>query len=219
MIGASIFTGRERIGITGLQEGREVTIDLNVTTAFSQDYPVTITQHPIEKDPNNPDTRNISDHVIPNPPTLNLICVLSDDIGLTSITTISEKLKTLIYWQRTGGIVKLEGYGTGGLINKLISFLGMDGLFNDDLEEPLYLGLDDEVIENLALGNIKNRRDIEIGKSSEVTLELKRIIVTEAQTTQGTGKQKVKTKGKAPTQETGTSSCSKIKSSAKAGTT
>ncbi|TQE83064.1 phage baseplate protein [Leptospira noguchii] len=219
MIGASIFTGRERIGITGLQEGREVTIDLNVTTAFSQDYPVTITQHPIEKDPNNPDTRNISDHVIPNPPTLNLICVLSDDIGLTSITTISEKLKTLIYWQRTGGIVKLEGYGTGGLINKLISFLGMDGLFNDDLEEPLYLGLDDEVIENLALGNIKNRRDIEIGKSSEVTLELKRIIVTEAQTIQGTGKQKVKTKGKAPTQETGTSSCSKIKSSAKAGTT
>lgn len=219
MIGASIFTGRERIGITGLQEGREVTIDLNVTTAFSQDYPVTITQHPVEKDPNNPDTRNISDHVIPNPPTLNLICVLSDDIGLTSITTISEKLKTLIYWQRTGGIVKLEGYGTSGLINKLISFLGMDGLFNDDLEEPLYLGLDDEVIENLALGNIKNRRDIEIGKSSEVTLELKRIIVTEAQTIQGTGKQKVKTKGKAPTQETGTSSCSKIKSSAKAGTT
>ncbi|EMI71053.1 hypothetical protein MAL08_03435 [Leptospira noguchii] len=219
MIGASIFTGRERIGITGLQEGREVTIDLNVTTAFSQDYPVTITQHPIEKDPNNPDTRNISDHVIPNPPTLNLICVLSDDIGLTSITTISEKLKTLIYWQRTGGIVKLEGYGTGGLINKLISFLGMDGLFNDDLEEPLYLGLDDEVIENLALGNIKNRRDIEIGKSIEVTLELKRIIVTEAQTIQDTGKQKVKTKGKVPTQETGTSSCSKIKSSAKAGTT
>ncbi|EMO14455.1 phage baseplate protein [Leptospira santarosai] len=219
MIGASIFTGRERIGITGLQEGREVTIDLNVTTAFSQDYPVTITQHPIEKDPNNPDTRNISDHVIPNPPTLNLICVLSDDIGLTSITTISEKLKTLIYWQRTGSIVKLEGYGTGGLINKLISFLGMDGLFNDDLEEPLYLGLDDEVIENLALGNIKNRRDIEIGKSIEVTLELKRIIVTEAQTTQGTGKQKVKVKGKTPTQETGTSSCSKIKSSAKAGTT
>ncbi|ASV10737.1 phage baseplate protein [Leptospira santarosai] len=219
MIGASIFTGRERIGITGLQEGREVTIDLNVTTAFSQDYPVTITQHPVEKDPNNPDTRNISDHVIPNPPTLNLICVLSDDIGLTSITTISEKLKTLIYWQRTGSIVKLEGYGTGGLINKLISFLGMDGLFNDDLEEPLYLGLDDEVIENLALGNIKNRRDIEIGKSIEVTLELKRIIVTEAQTTQGTGKQKVKVKGKTPTQETGTSSCSKIKSSAKAGTT
>lgn len=122
MIGASIFTGRERIVITGLQEGQEVTIDLNVTTAFSQDYPVTITQHPIEKDPNNPDTRNISDHVIPNPPTLNLICVLSDDIGLTSITTISEKLKTLIYWQRTGSIVKLEGYGTGGLINKLISF-------------------------------------------------------------------------------------------------
>ncbi|MDI7188844.1 phage baseplate protein [Leptospira santarosai] len=219
MIGASIFIGRENIGISGLQEGREVTIDLNVTTAFSQDYPVTITQHPIEKDPNNPDTRNISDHVIPNPPTLNLICVLSDDIGLTSITTISEKLKTLIYWQRTGSIIKLEGYGTGGLINKLISFLGMDGLFNDDLEEPLYLGLDDEVIENLALGNIKNRRDIEIGKSIEVTLELKRIIVTEAQTTQGTGKQKVKTKGKAPTQETGTSSCSKIKSSAKAGTT
>ncbi|EMJ49295.1 phage baseplate protein [Leptospira santarosai] len=219
MIGASIFTGRERIGITGLQEDREVTIDLNVTTAFSQDYPVTITQHPVEKDPNNPDTRNISDHVIPNPPTLNLICVLSDDIGLTSITTISEKLKTLIYWQRTGSIVKLEGYGTGGLINKLISFLGMDGLFNDDLEEPLYLGLDDEVIENLALGNIKNRRDIEIGKSIEVTLELKRIIVTEAQTTQGTGKQKVKVKGKTPTQETGTSSCSKIKSSAKAGTT
>ncbi|EMP01433.1 phage baseplate protein [Leptospira santarosai] len=219
MIGASIFTGRERIVITGLQEGQEVTIDLNVTTAFSQDYPVTITQHPIEKDPNNPDTRNISDHVIPNPPTLNLICVLSDDIGLTSITTISEKLKTLIYWQRTGSIVKLEGYGTGGLINKLISFLGMDGLFNDDLEEPLYLGLDDEVIENLALGNIKNRRDIEIGKSIEVTLELKRIIVTEAQTTQGTGKQKVKVKGKTPTQETGTSSCSKIKSSAKAGTT
>ncbi|EMP81464.1 hypothetical protein LEP1GSC162_0750 [Leptospira santarosai str. CBC1531] len=219
MIGASIFTGRERIGITGLQEGREVTIDLNVTTAFSQDYPVTITQHPVERDPNNPDTRNISDHVIPNPPTLNLICVLSDDIGLTSITTISEKLKTLIYWQRTGSIVKLEGYGTGGLINKLISFLGMGGLFNDDLEEPLYLGLDDEVIENLALGNIKNRRDIEIGKSIEVTLELKRIIVTEAQTTQGTGKQKVKVKGKTPTQETGTSSCSKIKSSAKAGTT
>ncbi|EMO91352.1 phage baseplate protein [Leptospira noguchii] len=219
MIGASIFIGREKIGISGLQEGREVTIDLNVTTAFSQDYPVTITQHPIEKDPNNPDTRNISDHVIPNPPTLNLICVLSDDIGLTSITTISEKLKTLIYWQRTGGIVKFEGYGTGGLINKLISFLGMDGLFNDDLEEPLYLGLDDEVIENLALGNIKNRRDIEIGMSIEVTLELKRIIVTEAQTTQGTGKQKVKTRGKVPTQETGISSCSKIKSSAKAGTT
>lgn len=219
MIGSSIFTGRDKIGITGVQAGKSVTIDLNVTTAFSQDYPVVITQNPIEKDPDNPDTGHISDHIIPSPPTLNLICVLSDDIGLTSITSTSEKLKTLIYWQRTGSIVKLEGYGTGGLINKMIAFFGMDGLFNDDLEEPLYLGLEDEVIENLAIGNIKNRRDMEIGKAIEVTLELKRIIVTEAQTIQGTGKQKVKTKGKASTQETGTSSCSKIKSSAKAGTT
>lgn len=72
----------------------------------------------------------------------------------------------------------------------------MDGLFNDDLEEPLYLGLDDEVIENLAIGNIKNRRDMEIGKAIEVTLELKRIIVTEAQTIQGTGKQKLKLREK-----------------------
>ncbi|WP_017863264.1 phage baseplate protein [Leptospira santarosai] len=209
----SLFTGREVIGISGVQSGNMVTIDLNVTTAFSQDYPVTVTQYPIEKDPNSPDTANISDHVIPAPPSLNIVCVLSEDIGLTSITTISEKLKTLIYWQRTGSIVKLEGYGTGGLINKMISFFGLSGLFNDDIEEPLYLGLDDETIENLVIGNIRNRRDLEFGSSVEVTLELKRIIVTEARTVDGGGS--IKAKGKTPTGETDIKKSTKIKSDAK----
>ncbi|EMO80214.1 hypothetical protein LEP1GSC126_3350 [Leptospira kirschneri str. 200801774] len=209
----SFFTGRERLGITGIQDGGTVTIDLNVTTAFSQDYPVIITQHPIEKDPTNTDTANISDHVIPSPPTINLVCVISDDVGLTSITSASEKLKTLIYWQRTGSIIKVEGYGTGGLINNLISLLGMSGLFNDDIDEPLYLGLDDEIIENLAIGNIRTRREVELGKSVEISFELKRIIVTEAQTAvSGTG---VKTKGKTPTNKTDKKSSKKVKSSVK----
>ncbi|WP_078125868.1 phage baseplate protein [Leptospira alexanderi] len=211
----NFFTGREKIGITGVQGGANVTIDLNVTTAFNQDYPVTITQHPIEKDPDSPDTGNISDHVIPTPPAISLVCVLADDVELTSITTISEKLKTLIFWQRTGSVIKLEGYGTGGLFNKMISLFGISGLFNDDVEEPLYLGLDDEVIENLVIGNIRNRRDLELGKSVEVTLELKRIIVTEAQTITGAGG-KVSTKGTSPTNKTDQKSSKKVKSDAKA---
>lgn len=212
----SIFTGRETIGITGIQNGKEVTINLNVTTAFGQSYPVTITEHPVEKDPENPDTGNISDHVIPGSPTMSLTCILDEDVDLTSVTTISEKIKTLIFWQRTGSIVKFEGYGTGGLIGKMLSFFGMAGLFNDDLEEPLYMGLDDEVIENIAIGNIRNRRDVELGKSSEVTIDLNRIIVTEAKTVQGAKKMTVK--GKTPTTETGVPSSPKIKSAAKAGT-
>ncbi|EMF82192.1 hypothetical protein LEP1GSC188_3414 [Leptospira weilii serovar Topaz str. LT2116] len=186
MIG--IFTGRETIGITGIQNGKKVTIDLNATTAFNQDYPVTITQHPVEKDPDNPDTGNISDHVIPTSPSITLVCLIEEDVNLTSITTISEKLKTLLYWQRTGSIVKFEGYGTGGLIGKMLDFFGISGLFNDDLEEPLYLGLDDDVIENIAIGNIRTRRDLELGKSVEVTMELSRIVLTEAKTVQGSKK-------------------------------
>lgn len=184
----NFFSGRERIGITGIQNGKKVTIDLNVTTAFSQSYPVTITEHPVEKDPDNPDTGNITDHVIPVSPTLGMTCTLDDDVELASITTKSEKLKTLLYWQRTGSIVKFEGYGTGGLIGKMLSFFGISGLFNDDLEEPLYMGLDDDVIENIAIGNIRTRRDVELGKSVELTLDLNRIIVTEAKTVQGSKK-------------------------------
>ncbi|EKR54298.1 MULTISPECIES: phage baseplate protein [Leptospira] len=208
------FTGRETLGITGVQDGKTVTINLNVTTAFSQDYPVIITQHPIEKDPTNTDTANISDHVIPSPPTISLVCVVSSDVGLTSITSTSEKLKTLIYWQRVGSIVKVEGYGTGGLINSMISLFGMSGLFDDDIDEPLYLGLDDEVIENLAIGNIRTRRETELGKSVEISLELKRIIVTEAQTAVS-GATGVKTKGKTPTNKTDKKSSKKVKSSVK----
>ncbi|EMY25770.1 hypothetical protein LEP1GSC115_0277 [Leptospira interrogans serovar Australis str. 200703203] len=184
----NIFSGRERIGITGIHNGRKVTIDLNVTTAFNQNYPVTVTQHPIEKDPENPDTGNISDHVIPTSPSMTMVAIIKEDVNLTSITTKSEKLKTLLYWQRTGSIVKFEGYGTGGLIGKMLSFFGMSGLFNDDLEEPLYMGLDDDVIENIAIGNIRTRRDVELGKSVELTLDLNRIIVTEAKTVQGSKK-------------------------------
>lgn len=212
----SIFSGRETIGITGIQNGKNVTIDLNATTAFSQSYPVTITEHPVEKDPDNPDTGNIADHIVPVSPTLGMTCILDDDVELASITTKSEKLKTLLYWQRTGSIVKFEGYGTGGLIGKMLSFFGMSGLFNDDLEEPLYMGLDDDVIENIAIGNIRTRRDVELGKSVELTLDLNRIIVTEAKTTQGS--KKITVKGKTPTTETGVSSSPKIKSAAKAGT-
>ncbi|UMQ59869.1 phage baseplate protein [Leptospira interrogans] len=212
----NFFSGRERIGITGIQNGKKVTIDLNVTTAFNQDYPVTVTQHPIEKDPENPDTGNISDHVIPTSPSMTMVAIIKEDVNLTSITTKSEKLKTLLYWQRTGSIVKFEGYGTGGLIGKMLSFFGMSGLFNDDLEEPLYMGLDDDVIENIAIGNIRTRRDVELGKSVELTLDLNRIIVTEAKTVQGS--KKITVKGKTPTTETGVSSSPKIKSAAKAGT-
>lgn len=190
---ASILTGRATIGITGYYKGSKETVDIDVSTEFSGNYPANITSHPIEKDPSAIDDNLITDHIEVKPASVTLRGILSDATTLGVVTeTAKEKFKKLTGFQRSGVPIKVEGYGTGGLVGKILSFIGSAlGLFNADISDPFYIGFETDVIENLAIGNISFARSTNLGKNIEVTISLQRVMIAVAQTGSRTRKAQI----------------------------
>lgn len=191
----SLFAGRSTIGISGVTSKKEKeTIDLDVVQMLDSSYTSTVSKHPIEKSPESDDLNEIADMVSMNTPTLSMECILSDNLNLaSSITSFSnqavsakDKLKNLIYFQRKGSLVTIEGYGTGGdgIIGSIISYLdrGISGLFNSDIEEEFYLGTDTDTIENIVINSLQVKRETDIGNDIKVAIGFQRIQTATAQT-------------------------------------
>lgn len=179
-----LLSGRDTIGLTGYYGGEKTTVDLDLVDAFDGSYQNSITQHPIEKDASDPDFNMIADHIEPKPANVTVKAILADKIGLLTFESAKDKLKTIIYWQRTGTVVKLEGYETGaGIFGKLFSALssGVGALFNSDLDEPFYMGTDTDVIENIVLGNMTFERNKDLGTDIRITFSVQRIHVAVAE--------------------------------------
>lgn len=181
----SIVSGRSKIGIKGIYEGKVKTIDIDLVDSFQTTHNVNISTHPIEKSPN--DTySHITDFVQTESPSARMNCILSDNLNLTSsVISLSnqaisakEKLQILLHWQRKGTVLEILGYGTGSsAFGELISFLdkGIGALFDSELEKPEYFGIDTDVIKNVILGNISVSRKLELGNDIEVSLDVVRV--------------------------------------------
>lgn len=200
--------GRERVTLIGLDKDKNrFELELDLVETFETTYNNQITSHAIEKDPSLP-VYKITDHVIPENPSIVCNCILSDNLNLLSLKpkTISakDKLQMLTYWQRSGAILTLEGYTVGsGLFGKILNFFKRGiGNFNSELEEPYYVGTVTERIENLCLGTITSRNKVELGNDIEVTLNLTRIHIAEARTVNrmSSSKTSIPNKGNTPTQ-------------------
>lgn len=179
----SFITGRTKVGLTGSGE----TIDLDIVESFVVTHNNIVTSHPIEKDPKNDTFSNITDHVNPNIPTIKVSAILSTNI--ISRITAKEKLEKLLQWQSIGMILKIEGYGTGNgiagdVLKKIFSILdkGWGSLYDSDLKDPHYVGIDTDIIKNVVIGNIAVTRKTDLGEDIEFTFDLQRINFAEPET-------------------------------------
>lgn len=190
----SVASGRTLIGITGIYDNKEVTVDLDLVDSWVATHSNTISSHTIEKNLQDGYSQ-IIDHVNVTDPVIRLSAYLSDNLNLLSSTasTVSsakltnkavsakEKLKYLLSWQAKGFVVKIEGYGTGGssiaAFKKFVSFLdkGTSAFYNSDLKDANYLGLDTDIIDSLVIGSITSTRKPELGNDIEISIDIQRV--------------------------------------------
>ncbi len=173
----TLFAGRTTIGIVDSEKNE---VDLNVTTSHSQTYNVDHPEYPIEVDPDNSTPGTIRDHVVHKDSSIDITAIISDTVddltGKIITKTAVEKLKQLVRWQRTGAIVSILGYGTGGLADTATDFLksSLSSLFGGGVEESFYMGTDREEVKNMLIGNITMKRSRDNGVNIECTIQIKR---------------------------------------------
>lgn len=185
--------GRDKVTLIGLDKSdKKVEIELDLVETFDATYQNTISNHTIEKDPNVPVSK-ITDHVNSDNPTIVCNCVLADNLNvISSAASLSnkavgakDKLKQIIYWQKSGSVITIEGYTVGSNgFGKLLNYLnGGIGNFNSDLDEPYYAGMVNDRIENIVIGNVNPKNQLDLGNNIFVTLNFQRAQIAEAETT------------------------------------
>lgn len=203
----SAFAGRDTIGLTGIYQGSETTIDIDLMSGFVASHNVTVSSHPIEKDKDNTTLNSVVDHVVTANPTVRVTCLISSNLrGKTA----KDKLKVILAWQSLGALVKLEGYTTGsGVLSTLINGLnrGWGSAFESTLNDPHYVGIDTDIIQNLILGNISITRKSDLGEDVELQIDMTRIQFATAQSVSRTsqkssGQAKAGGKGQTPAAQT-----------------
>lgn len=187
-------SGRSLMALVGDVEGIETEVELDLVEVFKVTQSATVTTHPIEKGEGT-DINRVTDHVEPAPPTVNVTAYLSYNISIdvsknikdSEINSVSakEKLKNLFYWQNTGTVIRLEGYGTGssGKIGTALNYVkkGGSALFSS-VENDYYFGMMDDKIENLLIHNLNSENKTDLGTDIMITFNLTRVKIAEAQT-------------------------------------
>ena len=173
--------GRQSIGLTGEYQGQLTTISIDVTTSFVLTANVDITEHGIEKDSKNP-IAVITDHVRPKLPTLSIEIIIADD--LIESVTAKEKKQIISFWQRTGSIIQLEGYGTGSKVDNFIKktldeFRTEMKTISTELDS-FSVGIDTDIIPSLVIGNITWKKTIDTGPHIGASMSLQRVYLATA---------------------------------------
>lgn len=175
-----ILTGRDRIALT---DGDDE-VELNVSLDLQHAYPAEITRHTVEKEIG---MTSISDHVIPGQRGITLSALVSSSVSVLSLsrTTVDEKLETLIRWQSNGALVTLLGYGTGGIISRILSMLPSFFRFVEPSDpDNRYLGRSTDEIPNLLIGDLNIQETKENGNDVSLSLSLFPVLIAEAKTRQ-----------------------------------
>lgn len=168
--------GRQSIGLTGEFEGNTKTVSIDITSSFIVTANVDITEHGIEKDAKNP-IPTITDHVRPKLPSIALEIILADD--LIEDVKAKEKMKVISFWQKTGSLIQLEGYGTGSkataAIKETLSKFREDMKTATTEQDSFFVGIDTDVIPSLVIGNINWKKSIDTGPNIGASLNLQRV--------------------------------------------
>ncbi len=178
----SIVTGRTNIGLTGIYQNEEYTVDIDIVESWTGTHNNIVSEHPIEKDLNVDQYSNIVDHVNASQPSVGIDCIISKNYNLLKSKkkiTEKEKLEILLFWQSTGSVLQLEGYGTPvSVTKKIIKSIANDTLtklYEPKLNNPSYLGMDTDIIKNIVLGNIIVTRSTDLGNDIKLKLDLKQV--------------------------------------------
>ncbi|AOP35940.1 hypothetical protein A0128_05860 [Leptospira tipperaryensis] len=193
------LTSRDTIALT---DG-DTEVEMNVSFDIQYSYPAEVTGHPIEREKGK---ASIADYVIPGQRGITLSALLSSSSSVLTLSRMSvdEKLDTLIRWQTSGTFLTLLGYGTGGIINRILSMLPSFFRFVEpDDPDQRYLGRSVDEIPNLLLGDITFSESKENGNDVPINLSIVPILVAEAKTRDVKA---VKSGGKKSTQEVNKSS-------------
>ncbi|WP_061249449.1 phage baseplate protein [Leptospira alstonii] len=175
-----ILSGRDKIALT---DGDDE-VELNVSLDIQHSYPAEITRHTVEKEVG---MTSITDHVIPGQRGITLNALLSSSIGVIALsrTTVDEKLETLVRWQSGGALVTLLGYGTGGIIGKILSMLPSVFRYVEPNDpDNRYLGRSADEIPNLIIGDLNIQETKDTGDDVTVNLSLFPVLIAEAKTRQ-----------------------------------
>lgn len=189
-------SGRSRMALIGDVEGTETEVELDLVEMFKVNHSASVTTHPIEK-AEGAEINRVTDHVESLPPAVSVNACLSYNISFdiaknikdTENNSVSakEKLKNLLYWQNTGTVIRLEGYGTGvsGKTGTALSYLkkGGSALF-DSVQNDYYFGMMDDEIDSLLIHGITSENKAELGTDIFLSFNLTRVKIAEAQTSQ-----------------------------------
>lgn len=173
-----IVTGRDTIALT---DG-DTEIEMNVSFDLQYSYPAEITEHTIEKEKGK---TALTDHVIPGRRGISLKALLSSSVEVLTLSnkTVDEKLETLIGWQTSGTLLTLLGYGTGGIISRVLSMLpSIFRYVEPDDPDKRYLGRSVDEIPNLLLGDISFSESKETGNDVSIQISIFPILIAEAKT-------------------------------------
>ncbi|WP_167883035.1 phage baseplate protein [Leptospira barantonii] len=187
-----ILTGRDTIALT---DGDDE-IEINVSFDLQYTYPAEITKHTVEKEKGK---TMLTDHVIPGNRGITLSALLSSSFGVLTLSnkTVDEKLETLIAWQTSGTLLTLLGYGTGGIISRVLSMLpSVFRYVEPDDPDKRYLGRSVDEIPNLLLGDISFSESKDTGNDIPISISIFPILIAEAKTRE---LKSVKSGGKKPT--------------------
>ncbi|EMY78895.1 hypothetical protein LEP1GSC060_0780 [Leptospira weilii serovar Ranarum str. ICFT] len=175
-----ILTGRDRIALT---DGDDE-VELNVSLDLHHTYPAEITRHTVEKEIG---MTSITDHVIPGQRGITLNALLSSSTSVLSLsrTTVEEKLDILVRWQSSGALVTLLGYGTGGIIGKILSMLPSVFRYVEPSDpDNRYLGRSTDEIPNLIIGDLNIQETKDTGDDVAMSVSLFPVLIAEAKTRQ-----------------------------------
>jgi hypothetical protein len=181
----AIGGGRRLVTLIGADKDKNlVEVEFDVVDTFKVMHSTQVTSHAIEKG-EDVDLNRVSDHVINSPPIITVAGYLSDNLGISlanaSITNTSvsakEKLNRLLFWQKTGTLLTLEGYGQKkGKLGKAISFIktGIAGLFSSK-EDAYYFGVSSDKIVSLVLSNLSPSQSNDTGSDIKIDFNLNKI--------------------------------------------
>jgi hypothetical protein len=184
----AIGGGRRLVTLIGADKDKNlVEVEFDVIDSFKVVHNTQVSSHTIEKG-EDVDLNRVSDHVINSPPVISAAGYLSDNLGisLSKVTNTSisakEKLNRLLFWQKTGTLLTMEGYGQNkGALGKAISYFktGIAGLFSSK-EDAYYFGVSSDKIVALVLSNLTPSQSNDTGSDIRIEFNLNRIQIAEA---------------------------------------
>jgi hypothetical protein len=175
-------------------------VELNVVSDINHSYSKEIPKKATNKDPKKPSEKTDQTGDVERVITLQVVLSSTTDILALSTKSPREKLNQLVTWQNTGATIALLGYGTGGLLSKILEQLPEVLQYRPTPIDEKFLGTAFDEISNLQIKDLNFQETVDIGKDFAVNLTLvPQVKIPETPALPGV--KKISTQGKTPAKQ------------------